>query len=91
MDTANKDEEDIVSKCTGPTRALKECMEANPEYYAPVLDADDATEEGAPAAEKAAGGEAKARKEGARKAEVRSSVKRTLQSLILCALVRLQP
>ena len=87
VDTANKDEEDIVTKCTGPTRALKECMEANPEYYAPVLDADDAKEEGELAAEKPAGGEGSARKEAARKAEVRRPGEcLACQCLVVCAM-----
>lgn len=66
VDDAHKDEADIVEKCTGPTRALKECMEANPAYYAPVLNADDL--EGEPVVEKPAG----VKKGGVRKAEVRS-------------------
>jgi hypothetical protein len=71
VDEAHKGEQDIVAKCTGPTRALKECMEANTEYYAPVLETDDTKE--ALDAEKeerseAVGGKSK---EDAREAEVR--------------------
>ena len=57
----------FVESCLEPTRALKECMEANPEYYAPMLEAEaealEAREEGgeAGAGDRAAAAEAPAR------------------------------
>lgn len=76
VDEAHKGEQDIVAKCTGPTRALKECMEANTEYYAPVLETDDTKE--ALDAEKGERSEAEGgkSKEDARKAEVRGFANR---------------
>ena len=32
--------EDFVESCLEPTMALKNCMESNPEYYSPVLEAE---------------------------------------------------
>jgi intermembrane space import and assembly protein 40 len=35
----------IVEKCAQKTHYLKDCMEANPEYYGPVLQAEKAIDE----------------------------------------------
>jgi len=35
----------IVEKCAQKTHFLKDCMEANPEYYGPVLQAEKAIDE----------------------------------------------
>lgn len=37
MDKAREKEEDFVDTCLDKTKALKECLEAHPDYYAPVL------------------------------------------------------
>lgn len=42
---AENNEEDIVEKCFEVTGALKKCMEAHAEYYAPILRAEKAAEE----------------------------------------------
>ena len=46
---ANRDggSESFVESCMGQTRGLKECMEANPEYYGPLLEGDGEEDEGA--------------------------------------------
>ena len=65
VDTHREAGGDFVESCLPQTRGLKECMEANPEYYGPLLerdgddkdDKDDNQEEeeaGAAAAEEAA-------------------------------------
>ena len=54
---ANRDggSDSFVESCMGQTRGLKECMEANPEYYGPLLDGDgDDEADGAPQGEAAA-------------------------------------
>ena len=57
MDTHRESGADFVDACSPITLALKECMEANSEYYAPLL-------EGAPAEETAEGEEAGAESAG---------------------------
>ncbi|GMP58686.1 hypothetical protein CsSME_00022269 [Camellia sinensis var. sinensis] len=42
---AEKKKEDIFNKCFEVTWALKKCMEAHPDYYAPILRAEKAAEE----------------------------------------------
>ena len=37
----------FVESCMVQTRGLKECMEANPEYYGPLLEGGDEGDEGA--------------------------------------------
>jgi len=37
VDRNRESGEDFVDACLEPTKALKECMEANTEYYAPLL------------------------------------------------------
>ena len=64
VDTHREAGGDFVESCLPQTRGLKECMEANPEYYGPLLerdgddkdDKDEGEEEeaGAAAAEEAA-------------------------------------
>ena len=54
-----------MESCLEPTRALKECMEAHPEYYAPMLEAEAEAleareEEGGAAGEEGGGTEAPA-------------------------------
>ncbi|XP_057509118.1 uncharacterized protein LOC130791800 [Actinidia eriantha] len=44
IEEAEKNKEDIVEKCFKVTAALKECMEAHPDYYAPILKAEKAAE-----------------------------------------------
>ena len=44
IEEAEKNKEDIVEKCFKVTSALKECMEAHPDYYAPILKAEKAAE-----------------------------------------------
>ncbi|PWA55179.1 GCK-like protein [Artemisia annua] len=38
-------DEDIVEKCTQVTMALTKCMEANQDYYAPILQAEKMVEQ----------------------------------------------
>ncbi|KAL9270927.1 hypothetical protein AKJ16_DCAP12164 [Drosera capensis] len=45
MESAEKNEEDIVEKCHEITAKLHRCMEANYEYYAPLLKAEKEAEE----------------------------------------------
>lgn len=45
VDTAETSGNNIVEKCAQMTRYLKECMESNPEYYGPVLQAEKAMDE----------------------------------------------
>ncbi|CAM6098481.1 unnamed protein product [Calypogeia fissa] len=42
VEGAEKSEKDIVEQCAQMTTLLKVCMEANPQYYGPVLDAEKA-------------------------------------------------
>ncbi|XP_002525694.2 uncharacterized protein LOC8286502 [Ricinus communis] len=42
---AENNNEDIVEKCFEVTAALKKCMEAHPDYYEPILQAEKAQEE----------------------------------------------
>ncbi|KAM7487459.1 hypothetical protein LguiB_024943 [Lonicera macranthoides] len=37
VEEAEKNEEDIVDKCSEATSALMKCMEAHPDYYAPIM------------------------------------------------------
>ena len=37
-----RNKEDIVEKCVKATSALRKCMEAHSDYYAPLLDAEEA-------------------------------------------------
>ncbi|CAG9461458.1 unnamed protein product [Pedinophyceae sp. YPF-701] len=41
VDAGRDSGDDFVEKCIEPTVALKECMEANPNYYKPMLQAED--------------------------------------------------
>mmetsp|Transcript_10964 Transcript_10964/g.22849 ORF Transcript_10964/g.22849 Transcript_10964/m.22849 type:complete len:144 (-) Transcript_10964:848-1279(-) len=45
IDKHREDKTDFVESCLEPTKLLKECMERNPEYYAPVLDLEKEGEE----------------------------------------------
>jgi hypothetical protein len=54
--------DDFVETCLPQTRGLKECMEANPEYYGPLLGGDEEEGEGAEGAEGEGEGEAAAAK-----------------------------
>ena len=56
---ANRDggSESFVESCMAQTRGLKECMEANPEYYGPLLEGDGEEEDGGAEGEAAAEGE----------------------------------
>ncbi|XP_059648818.1 uncharacterized protein LOC132294836 [Cornus florida] len=45
IEEAEKNKEDIVDKCFELTGKLKECMEAHPDYYGPILEAEKAVEE----------------------------------------------
>ncbi|XP_058195213.1 uncharacterized protein LOC131311688 [Rhododendron vialii] len=45
IEEAEKDGEDIIDKCADITGALKKCMEAHSDYYAPILRAEKAAEE----------------------------------------------
>ncbi|GAA0149278.1 hypothetical protein LIER_36897 [Lithospermum erythrorhizon] len=44
VDEGEKNKEDIVEKCHNVTKALKQCMEANPQHYGPILEAEKAAE-----------------------------------------------
>ncbi|CAH9119870.1 unnamed protein product [Cuscuta europaea] len=44
VEEGEKNKEDIVEKCFGVTSALKKCMEAHSDYYAPLLMAEKAAE-----------------------------------------------
>lgn len=44
VDEGEKNKEDIVDKCFEATAALKKCMEAHPDYYGPILNAEKAAE-----------------------------------------------
>ncbi|XP_052186934.1 uncharacterized protein LOC127797817 [Diospyros lotus] len=44
IEEAEKSQEDIVDKCFEVTAALKKCMEAHSDYYAPILQAEKAAE-----------------------------------------------
>ncbi|KAL0385850.1 UNVERIFIED_CONTAM: hypothetical protein Sradi_2979300 [Sesamum radiatum] len=45
VEDGEKNKEDIVEKCFQATAALKMCMEAHSDYYAPLLQAEKAAEE----------------------------------------------
>ncbi|KAJ8569971.1 hypothetical protein K7X08_006548 [Anisodus acutangulus] len=45
IEEGEKNKEDIVEKCFEVTSALKKCMEAHSDYYAPVLQAEKAARE----------------------------------------------
>ncbi|KAK4430025.1 hypothetical protein Salat_1303200 [Sesamum alatum] len=45
VEEGEKNNEDIVDKCFQETAALKKCMEAHSDYYAPLLQAEKAAEE----------------------------------------------
>ncbi|KAK6159920.1 hypothetical protein DH2020_003301 [Rehmannia glutinosa] len=45
VEEGEKNKEDIVEKCFQATAALKKCMEAHSDYYAPLLQAEKAAEE----------------------------------------------
>ncbi|KAL6969737.1 hypothetical protein U1Q18_029475 [Sarracenia purpurea var. burkii] len=45
IEESEKNKEDIVEKCFEITGALKTCMEAHSDYYAPILRAEKAAEE----------------------------------------------
>ncbi|XP_047953271.1 uncharacterized protein LOC125199226 [Salvia hispanica] len=42
VEEGEKNKEDIVEKCVQATSALRKCMEAHSDYYAPLLDAEEA-------------------------------------------------
>ncbi|XP_009592887.1 uncharacterized protein LOC107778200 [Nicotiana tabacum] len=44
IEEGEKNKEDIVDKCFEVTSALKKCMEAHSDYYAPILQAEKAAE-----------------------------------------------
>lgn len=44
VEEGEKNKEDIVEKCFEVTTALKKCMEAHSDYYAPILQAEKAAE-----------------------------------------------
>nr|GLL34193.1 glutamic acid-rich protein-like [Ipomoea trifida] len=44
VEEGEKNKEDIVEKCFEVTSALKKCMEAHSDYYAPILQAEKAAE-----------------------------------------------
>ncbi|ESQ35415.1 hypothetical protein EUTSA_v10008923mg [Eutrema salsugineum] len=45
VEEAEKNKEDIVTKCTEVTSLLKKCMDAHSDYYQPILAAEKAAEE----------------------------------------------
>ncbi|KAL2559461.1 uncharacterized protein Fot_04200 [Forsythia ovata] len=45
IEEGEKNKQDIVEKCFQATAALKTCMEAHADYYAPILQAEKAAEE----------------------------------------------
>ncbi|KAL4586806.1 hypothetical protein LXL04_011450 [Taraxacum kok-saghyz] len=45
IEEGEKNNEDIVDKCFEATSALKKCMEANPDYYGPILQAEKVAEQ----------------------------------------------
>ncbi|KAI3907582.1 hypothetical protein MKW98_016226 [Papaver atlanticum] len=45
MEEAEEKKEGVVEKCYQVTLTLKNCMEAHPDYYAPILKAEKAAEE----------------------------------------------
>ncbi|KAL8269005.1 hypothetical protein R6Q59_002803 [Mikania micrantha] len=45
IEEGEKNNEDIVDKCFEVTSALKKCMEANSDYYSPILQAEKAAEQ----------------------------------------------
>ncbi|CAA3021118.1 Hypothetical predicted protein [Olea europaea subsp. europaea] len=45
VEEGEKNKEDIVEKCFQATAALKKCMEAHSDYYAPILQAEKVAEE----------------------------------------------
>lgn len=45
IEEGEKNKEDIVDKCFEATSALKKCMEAHPDYYGPILQAEKAAEQ----------------------------------------------
>ncbi|KAL2542927.1 Uncharacterized protein Adt_03905 [Abeliophyllum distichum] len=45
IEEGEKNKQDIVEKCFQATAALKKCMEAHADYYAPILQAEKAAEE----------------------------------------------
>ncbi|KAK1425772.1 hypothetical protein QVD17_21130 [Tagetes erecta] len=47
IEEGEKNKEDIVDKCFEATSALKKCMEANADYYGPILQAEKAAEQAA--------------------------------------------
>lgn len=47
IEEAEKKEEDVVQKCFQVTTALKKCMEAHSDYYAPILQAEKSLQEDA--------------------------------------------
>ncbi|CAN1321469.1 hypothetical protein LINPERPRIM_LOCUS32043 [Linum perenne] len=42
---AEDEKEDLVAKCSEATRVLKLCLDANPDYYEPILRAEKNAEE----------------------------------------------
>ncbi|KAJ0495134.1 hypothetical protein HanIR_Chr12g0605511 [Helianthus annuus] len=45
IEEGEKNKENIVDKCFDVTSALKKCMEAHSDYYAPILQAENAAEQ----------------------------------------------
>lgn len=50
MQEAEKRDEDIVDKCSEAAALLKKCMDAHPDYYEPILRAEQALADAAAAA-----------------------------------------
>ena len=42
LEDGEKNKEDIVEKCIQATSALRKCIEAHSDYYAPLLDVEEA-------------------------------------------------
>ncbi|CAN0896524.1 hypothetical protein LINGRAHAP2_LOCUS18550 [Linum grandiflorum] len=40
VEKEEREDSDVVAKCSEITRAMKECVEANPAYYGPILEAE---------------------------------------------------
>ncbi|URE22008.1 GCK domain [Musa troglodytarum] len=50
MQEAEKRDEDIVDKCSEAAALLEQCMDAHPDYYEPILRAEQALADAAVAA-----------------------------------------
>ncbi|KVH96161.1 uncharacterized protein LOC112528164 [Cynara cardunculus var. scolymus] len=45
IEEGEKNNEDVVEKCFEVTSSLKKCMEAHPDYYGPILQAEKAAQQ----------------------------------------------